>query len=72
MIIIKNMDMPNNCVECEFEHFNRCQLARRASARVESLDRPDWCPLGEISDGLHGHRNPEDAHREDFGGASHE
>jgi len=57
-----NMEMPNNCVECEFEHFNRCQLAGRASARVESLDRPDWCPLVEVEPT---HTNPEDSYREE-------
>jgi hypothetical protein len=72
MIVIKNMDMPANCFECRFEHMGWCGACEGNLPKVQSLDRPHWCPLGEIPDGLHSHRNPEDAHREDFGGASHE
>ena len=64
-VIVKGMDMPKNCCDCDFEAYPRgvhyCQLVMRA---IESLDRPDWCPLEEAEPI---HRNPEDAYREDFG-----
>lgn len=91
MIVIKNMDMPANCFECRFEHMGWCGACEGNLPKVQSLDRPHWCPLVEITnleisvaEAVYPtvvcktalveplHRNPEDAHREDFGGASHE
>ena len=47
-VLIKGMKMPQHCYECDFEHYNRCEISRKASARVESIDRPEWCPLVEV------------------------
>ena len=46
MIAIKNMPMPKNCYECWFEDANQCYL--NILQRIESLDRPEWCPLVEL------------------------
>ena len=62
-VIIKGMDMPKNCCDCVFEEKGWC-CAVDGIRRVESIDRPDWCPLEEAEPV---HRNPEDAYREDFG-----
>lgn len=85
MTIIKDMDMPENCFKCRFELRGWCTACEGNLPKVQSLDRPDWCPLKEIPEAeiiiepdgfrivdktgiLHIHHNPEDAHREDFGG----
>ena len=47
MIAIKGAAMPKDCVACYFESENRCDLTDK---RVESLDRPEWCPLVEIKE----------------------
>ena len=49
MIAIKNMTMPENCYECPLEHHNDCN-ASSGYSRVESIGRPEWCPLIEIPD----------------------
>lgn len=45
-VLIKGMEMPENCCDCDFESYPRanhyCQLVMRG---IESLDRPEWCPL---------------------------
>ena len=48
MIAIKDMSMPRNCYECWFEDANRCYL--NILQHIESLDRPEWCPLVEITE----------------------
>ena len=55
MIAIKDMPMPRNCYECWFEDANRCYLY--FLQRLESLDRPEWCPLVEIAEPEHGRWN---------------
>lgn len=35
-------DMPNHCYECPMEHDIACTVSWK---EVESLDRPEWCPL---------------------------
>lgn len=44
-VLIKDMEMPENCHECPFEILNKCFATSREDCRVESLDRPEWCPL---------------------------
>ena len=44
-VLIKGMEMPENCYDCKFECENLCCVIGR---RTESLDRPDWCPLVEV------------------------
>lgn len=41
-VLIKGMEMPENCYDCKFECENLCCVIGR---RTESLDRPEWCPL---------------------------
>lgn len=53
MTAIKDMPMPRNCYECWFEDANRCYL--NILQRIESLDRPEWCPLVEITEPKCGH-----------------
>lgn len=52
MITIKDMPMPKNCYECWFEDANRCYL--NILQHIESLDRPEWCPLEEAEPIKHG------------------
>ena len=62
MVAIKGMEMPENCGDCDFEAYPRgahyCQLVMRV---IESLGRPNWCPLVEIRNV---HENPEDGYKE--------
>lgn len=46
-VLIKGIEMPENCYDCKFECENLCCVIGR---RTESLDRPEWCPLVEVSD----------------------
>lgn len=50
-IIIKGMDMPENCQECEclnVEHFF-CQVSGRAPKDENMVKRrPEWCQLVEV------------------------
>ena len=48
-VLIKNMEMPEHCYDCVFEEKGWC-CAVDGIRRVESIDRPDWCPLVEVSD----------------------
>lgn len=41
-VLIKGMEMPENCYDCKFECENLCCVTGR---RTESLDRPEWCPF---------------------------
>ena len=47
-VLIKDMEMPKNCSDCDFESYPRgahyCQFKMRV---IDSLERPDWCPLEE-------------------------
>lgn len=44
-VLIKGMEMPKNCIDCPFDILNKCFATSREDCRVESLDRPEWCPL---------------------------
>ena len=44
-VLVKGMKMPENCYDCGFEHQSYCFLIDES---VESLDRPEHCPLVEI------------------------
>lgn len=44
-VLIKDMDMPENCIDCPFDILNKCFATSREDCKVESLDRPEWCPL---------------------------
>ena len=46
-VIVKGMDMPKKCYDCVFEEKGWC-CAVDGIRRVESIDRPDWCPLEEL------------------------
>lgn len=54
-VLIKDMEMPKNCSDCDFESYPRgahyCQFKMRV---IESLERPDWCPLEEAEPVKHG------------------
>ena len=52
-VIIKGMDMPKKCYDCVFEEKGWC-CAVNGIRRVESIDRPDWCPLEEAEPVKHG------------------
>ena len=49
-VLIRGMEMPNNCSECKLfctENFQAwCQLTDRDDILLD--DRPEWCPLVEI------------------------
>lgn len=48
-ILIKGMEMPENCGECRFDLGQSgcfCCITQRP---VEPIDRPEWCPLGPAS-----------------------
>ena len=46
-ILIKGMDMPKTCCDCNFNIAGWC-TADLASERIEFPGRPDWCPLVEV------------------------
>ena len=45
------MNIPKICFECPFEANNRC-YGTTEKKRVESLDKPTWCPLKELSEDM--------------------
>ena len=49
-VLIKGMEMPENCAECKFlcsENFNSwCQVTDRDDVYTDAI--PDWCPLVEL------------------------
>lgn len=56
-ILIKGMDMPKACYYCQFLWFKTpdeeggegmCDLLEKWVAEV--CDRPDWCPLEEVTE----------------------
>jgi len=52
-VIVKGMDMPENCQECEclnVEHFF-CQVSGRAPKDENMVKRrPEWCQLVEMEE----------------------
>ena len=44
-ILIKGMEMPENCIDCFAETYNECMATGKM---VNSIGRPDWCPLVEV------------------------
>lgn len=54
-VLIRNMDMPKNCISCRLRHSNDC-LAILCNGQEEDgvLEynnyRPEWCPLFEIQE----------------------
>ena len=69
MIAIKGMTMPRNCYECWFKDANRCYL--NILQRIESVDRPEWCPLVETIEPKHGRWSKEMVCYEDENGYFH-
>ena len=79
-VIIKGMDMPDNCRECPLRVMgnDECIITKK-TYNWGLNDRPKDCPLEEAPDiaivvakqtgypTIVVHRNPEDAYREDFG-----
>ena len=53
-VLIKNMDMPKNCIECRFRQYEYCDLQHQDVYAVNiidhalSLERHPSCPLIEI------------------------
>ena len=49
-ILIKGMEMPENCAECKFFCFENfklwCHVTDREDIYIDAL--PDWCPLVEL------------------------
>lgn len=45
------MNVPKNCFECPFEANNKC-YGTVERKRVESFDKPTWCPLKELSENM--------------------
>ena len=67
-VLIKNMTMPKNCIECPMQFGGWCYVCppdidERVAETVEEAvkqGKPDWCPLVEIEGddvdpGVHGH-----------------
>ena len=49
-VLIKGMEMPKNCGECQFGHFTTwCCLAEREDIFYDAI--PEWCPLEESKTG---------------------
>lgn len=57
-VLIKGMEMPKNCIMCPMSHegdaanereFIRC-LATMQIIPEGVTDKPDWCPLVEVSE----------------------
>ena len=50
MAILIDMDMPENCGECEFCHTENFETWCCPTGREDILHdaRPDWCPLREV------------------------
>ena len=44
-VLVMNMKMPKNCMECFLREKFMCQVERK---RVSVSDRPKWCPLIEV------------------------
>lgn len=45
-VLIKGMEMPENCWDCPLESYSECYNGRQ----VGSIDRPEWCPLEEVKE----------------------
>lgn len=48
MMAIKDMQMPTSCEGCCFKVENLC-LMDKDLGRVSETNRPDWCPLIDLS-----------------------
>ena len=46
-VLIKGMEMPENCIDCYVENYNVCMVTGKI---VNSIGRPDWCPLVEVQE----------------------
>lgn len=47
-LIVKNLKMPPNCLECPFSIDNECRALEVSKKQKSSLiwnKRPSWCPL---------------------------
>lgn len=44
-VLMKGMEMPKDCIDCFAETYNECMATGKI---VNSIGRPDWCPLVEI------------------------
>ena len=51
MVVIKQMDMPDWCENCELSDMSVCLVTRHLIERVQhprEEKRPRWCPLTEV------------------------
>ena len=49
MVAIKNMDMPERCIDCELAD-SFCLITRMAFQQNPNKQRQDDCPLVEVKD----------------------
>lgn len=47
-VLIKSMEMPNNCINCAARHGAECWLADCSYIPNYHKERPKWCPLGTL------------------------
>lgn len=53
MVLIKGMQMPNNCSTCCLRdlYYGECNVThRKIRSFVNSNSRPSWCPLFEVEE----------------------
>lgn len=53
MVLIKQMDMPDCCENCELSDMSICLVTRQIIRRMPNRGRTDWCPLTEVQETLH-------------------
>jgi len=66
-VIVKGMEMPEKCPDCNFESEHGFCLAKSPDfcGYTDELVRPDWCPLVELPE-KHGDLIDRDALRKDY------
>ena len=52
-VFVKNLDIPRNCRECpimhEYKGMDICTVPFRRIDNSYTRDKPEWCPLVEVS-----------------------
>ena len=51
-VLIKGMEMPNNCAECQLNHDTECAIKNCMVTDDCYVRRASWCPINHVP--LHG------------------